>query len=78
MSFDLRRFQFLLGAPCECQNITYVAEDDAHVAHVVCCRRCWEVGMMSLQAETSRQSREVEELQLEMDVIVEPTAPLTA
>lgn len=77
MVFDLRRFQFLLGTPCECQNITYTDEDGAHVAHIVCCRRCWEVGMMSMQAETSRQSREVETLQLEMDVVVEPSAPLS-
>jgi len=75
MSFDLRRFQFVLGTPCECQNITYIDEEGAHVAHVVCCRRCWEVGMMSLQAETSRQSREVEALQLEVDFIMEAPAP---
>jgi len=78
MPFDLRRFQFLLGTPCECQNITYVDEDGAHVCQVRCCQRCWECGMMMLQAETSRQSREVEDLQFEMDVIVEPPAPSPA
>jgi len=75
MSLDLRRFQFLLGTPCECQTVTYVDEDGAHVCEVRCCQRCWECGMMALQTETSRQSREVEMLQLEMDGVFEPPAP---
>jgi hypothetical protein len=75
MSLDLRRFQYLLGTPCECQTVTYTDEDGARVCEVRCCQRCWECGMMSLQAETSRQSREVEELQLEMDGVFEATPP---
>lgn len=79
MSFDLRRFQFLLGTPCECQNITYVNEAGAHVCQIECCQRCWECGMMMLEAETSRQSQEVSmrQLEFEMDVVVEPPAPLS-
>lgn len=79
MSLDLRRFQFLLGTPCECQNVTYIDDQGAHVANIVCCKRCWEVGMMALQAEDSRQSAEVADRQLsfEVDGILEPTAPLS-
>jgi len=77
MPFDVRRFQFLIGTPCECENITYTEEDTGrHVAVTVCCARCWECGMMALASESSRQRDEVFVSQLEMDWIVEaPTPP---
>jgi hypothetical protein len=77
MSLDLRRFQYLLGTPCDCQTVTYVDDDGAHVCSVRCCQRCWECGMLALQAETSRQGREVEMLQLEMDGVLEASSPPT-
>lgn len=76
MPLDIRRFQFLLGTPCECQTITYTDSEGAHISEVRCCARCWEIGMMQLAADTSQQSREVEDRQLgfEMDgVFVRPT-----
>jgi hypothetical protein len=76
MPFDVRRFQFMLGTPCECENITYTDESGAHVAITRCCVRCWEVGLMSLQAmHHAELTQRNYELQLEMDVVVEPAAP---
>ncbi len=85
MQVDLRRFQFLLGTPCECQNVTYVDDDGNHIAQVSVCPRCWEVGMMMLAAECARQLEETHERELdlqiglnfEVDRIAEPTAPLS-
>lgn len=80
MSFDVRRFQFLLGTDCECSNLTYVDEAGSHVAVVSCCPRCWEIGMMRLSAQSALQHDEVElrQLEFEMDGVVEPSSPPAA
>lgn len=68
MSFDFRRFQNLQGTSCECRSLVWTDQDGARISQVKCCMRCWELGMMQLAAERSRQTAEVELKQLELDV----------
>lgn len=77
--FDLRRFQYLLGTPCDCQTLTFTDEGGGRNCNLRCCQRCWEIGMMmSVQARRAQQDAEVCALQLEMDGIFEPSAPPSA